>query len=561
MSQIPAKRIKLESNVVQTMCKKVRQVQQQVVHSGQFMKSDVHDTCDESFYDVPCPSPIPVTSIESMSTDGLPPTETSQETDVKKAEMFTNLLPLFRLINSVYRSNLTSPKWKNFKGSKLLCQDKIRLNNIIWRTWHQQYKCSMKTFVCQFVSPLDTTSRNITNQFTPQSKQSMFNNLKEEYFKWRQNSKTTLRRLENDISSDEMKRLLGKVSETHQPKLIPNFRRIATPPPQPFDFFFDELDLIDDTIFSTTMGFNDRDSELPLTSLGGNPDLYQPAMGQMQMTTNFDFSLLDGFDGQFSNDPFSFINNSKDNLSLNHYSHSPYTSTYDVNMQTDHDLTNFQTLATVAAQRQPLSSVTTSDRSRLMLQQKNILNQNTLVNNTTSGVNSGLPIDNTLNSIGMYDSNYQSLTPHQTYNSYLSVPSSKRMNKSVVDDNIDQLSVIPPIRNLQMPTNVALNSQLVQTQQSKPQTSAGFTVSSSNGIQQLHHGNDTVSFPTRKIPSSTLVDLLHQKRPTPANSNASLLQTREVKINNNTKSRKTLAKVTNMKRLSVVSDKNVIVIG
>jgi hypothetical protein len=36
------------------------------------------------------------------------------------------------------RSNLTSPKWKNFRGSRLACQDKIRLNNVIWRTWHQQ---------------------------------------------------------------------------------------------------------------------------------------------------------------------------------------------------------------------------------------------------------------------------------------------------------------------------------------------------------------------------------------------------------------------------------------
>lgn len=33
---------------------------------------------------------------------------------------------------------LVSPKWKNFKGLKLLCRDKIRLNNAIWRAWYIQ---------------------------------------------------------------------------------------------------------------------------------------------------------------------------------------------------------------------------------------------------------------------------------------------------------------------------------------------------------------------------------------------------------------------------------------
>jgi hypothetical protein len=46
---------------------------------------------------------------------------------------------IFRL-----RSNLTSPKWKNFRGSRIACQDKIRLNNVIWRTWHQQCQINKK---------------------------------------------------------------------------------------------------------------------------------------------------------------------------------------------------------------------------------------------------------------------------------------------------------------------------------------------------------------------------------------------------------------------------------
>lgn len=79
---------------------------------------------------------------------------------------------------------LVSPKWKNFKGLKLLWRDKIRLNNAIWRAWYIQCKsrCTLSHFlrhhvgaasfsrvrsvadlekranpVCHFVTPLDGT--------------------------------------------------------------------------------------------------------------------------------------------------------------------------------------------------------------------------------------------------------------------------------------------------------------------------------------------------------------------------------------------------------------------
>lgn len=37
-----------------------------------------------------------------------------------------------------FSGKLVSPKWKNFKGLRLLCWDKIRLNNVIWRAWYIQ---------------------------------------------------------------------------------------------------------------------------------------------------------------------------------------------------------------------------------------------------------------------------------------------------------------------------------------------------------------------------------------------------------------------------------------
>ncbi len=51
-----------------------------------------------------------------------------------------SLKNLIIYIKTAYSNNLTSPKWKNFKGLKLQVVEKIRLNNVIWRTWFEQCK-------------------------------------------------------------------------------------------------------------------------------------------------------------------------------------------------------------------------------------------------------------------------------------------------------------------------------------------------------------------------------------------------------------------------------------
>ena len=51
-----------------------------------------------------------------------------------------SLKNLILYIKTAYSNNLTSPKWKNFKGLKLQVVEKIRLNNVIWRTWFDQCK-------------------------------------------------------------------------------------------------------------------------------------------------------------------------------------------------------------------------------------------------------------------------------------------------------------------------------------------------------------------------------------------------------------------------------------
>ena len=51
-----------------------------------------------------------------------------------------SLMKLIFYIKTSYNNNLTSPKWKNFKGLKLQVTEKIRINNVIWRSWFEQCK-------------------------------------------------------------------------------------------------------------------------------------------------------------------------------------------------------------------------------------------------------------------------------------------------------------------------------------------------------------------------------------------------------------------------------------
>uniref|UniRef100_A0A7M4F1W7 MLX-interacting protein-like n=1 Tax=Crocodylus porosus TaxID=8502 RepID=A0A7M4F1W7_CROPO len=66
-----------------------------------------------------------------------------------------SLTRLFECMTLAYSGKIVSPKWKTFKGLKLLQRDKIRLNNAIWRAWYLQYVEKRKNPVCNFVTPLE----------------------------------------------------------------------------------------------------------------------------------------------------------------------------------------------------------------------------------------------------------------------------------------------------------------------------------------------------------------------------------------------------------------------
>ncbi|KAM5328158.1 carbohydrate-responsive element-binding protein isoform 2-T2 [Glossophaga mutica] len=105
----------------------------QVIHSGHFMVSSPHSDTQTRRRDQK--GPVGLADFGPRSID---PT----------------LTRLFECMSLAYSGKLVSPKWKNFKGLKLLCRDKIRLNNAIWRAWYIQYVETRKSPVCGFVTPL-----------------------------------------------------------------------------------------------------------------------------------------------------------------------------------------------------------------------------------------------------------------------------------------------------------------------------------------------------------------------------------------------------------------------
>lgn len=68
----------------------------------------------------------------------------------------TSLTKLLECMSLYYSSNLTSPKWKSFKGLKLRLKYKIRLNNLIWRAWFLQCIRGRRPPGCQFNAPVET---------------------------------------------------------------------------------------------------------------------------------------------------------------------------------------------------------------------------------------------------------------------------------------------------------------------------------------------------------------------------------------------------------------------
>lgn len=98
-----------------------------------------------------------------------------------------SLTKLFECMTLAYCGQLTSPRWKTFKGLKFRLKEKIRLNNIIWRAWHIQYILKCKPAICQFASPLEGDVHSTPEAVVMEGKYWKRNltSVKAEYMKWR----------------------------------------------------------------------------------------------------------------------------------------------------------------------------------------------------------------------------------------------------------------------------------------------------------------------------------------------------------------------------------------
>ncbi|KAM3610191.1 uncharacterized protein V6R79_000370 [Siganus canaliculatus] len=259
-------------------------LESQIIHSGHFMVSSPHsEHPPKKGYD-----------FDTVNK------QTCQTYHFGKASMShlsidASLTKLFECMTLAYSGKLVSPKWKNFKGLKLLWRDKIRLNNAIWRAWYMQYVEKRDNPVCHFVTPLDGSMdldihRPAEGTATDgKCWKRRIEIVIREYHKWRTYFKKRLQKhKDEDLSS-----LL--TDEEFAARRVPR-RLNETPAPMEMDPLFD-MDVLmsefSDTLFSTLASHQPIAWPNPREiAHAGNADMIQP--GLIPLQPNLDF--MDSFD-------------------------------------------------------------------------------------------------------------------------------------------------------------------------------------------------------------------------------------------------------------------------
>ncbi|XP_005396832.1 PREDICTED: carbohydrate-responsive element-binding protein isoform X2 [Chinchilla lanigera] len=217
------------------------------------------------------------------------------------------LTRLFECLSLAYSGKLVSPKWKNFKGLKLLCRDKIRLNNAIWRAWYIQYVERRKSPVCGFVTPLQGPEADEHRK--PEAVVLEGNYWKRrievvmrEYHKWRIYYKKRLRK-----SSREGDLLAPKQAEGEWPpperwcqqlfsSVVPVL--LGGPEEEPGGRQLLDLDCflsdISDTLFTMTQPNSSPLQLPPEDAYIGNADMIQPDLTPLQPSLD-EFVEISGF--------------------------------------------------------------------------------------------------------------------------------------------------------------------------------------------------------------------------------------------------------------------------
>uniref|UniRef100_A0A8C7CR99 MLX interacting protein n=1 Tax=Oncorhynchus kisutch TaxID=8019 RepID=A0A8C7CR99_ONCKI len=229
-----------------------------------------------------------------------------------------SLTKLFECMTLAYSGKLVSPKWKNFKGLKLLWRDKIRLNNAIWRAWYMQYVEKRENPVCHFVTPLDGTvdmeDHRPAEAIATEGKywKRRIEIVIREYHKWRTYFKKRLQKHKDDDLSSLLK------DEEMAGRRIARKSR-ESPVPMEMDPLFD-MDVLmsefSDTLFSTLASHQPMAWPNPREiAHAGNADMIQP--GLIPLQPNLDF--MDSYEQLQGNDNLlSSMHLSADLLSVSH---------------------------------------------------------------------------------------------------------------------------------------------------------------------------------------------------------------------------------------------------
>ncbi|XP_075052754.1 carbohydrate-responsive element-binding protein isoform X5 [Mixophyes fleayi] len=261
----------------------------QVIHSGHFMVSSPHNDDRHRGKEPERPDSVPAGSIDPTLTR------------------------LFECMSLAYSSKLVSPKWKNFKGLRLLWRDKIRLNNAIWRAWYIQYVEKRKTPVCGFVTPLDGTEAD--DHRKPEAVVLEGNYWKrrievvmKEYNKWRIYYKKRLRKLHQDGKPFQEQK--GAPSWRGNEMfaactLLEEVRGQEEDMLYDLDYFLTD---ISDTLFTTTHGLPPPHQYSDFDYVG-NADMIQPELATLQPSLDDFMDISDFFGGPRplpSHQPLSF---------------------------------------------------------------------------------------------------------------------------------------------------------------------------------------------------------------------------------------------------------------
>ncbi|XP_075296142.1 carbohydrate-responsive element-binding protein isoform X3 [Opisthocomus hoazin] len=255
----------------------------QVIHSGHFMVSSPHsDSLPRRRHHRAEPEPADPRSIDPTLTR------------------------LFECMSLEYSGKLVSPKWKNFKGLRLLCREKIRLNNAIWRAWYIQYVERRKNPVCGFITPLEGSEADEHRK--PEAVVLEGNYWKRrievvmrEYHKWRIYYKKRLRKStrEGELSSPKQDEDVWRPTEKWCNQLFCNVvpMLLGDEEEEPGGRQHFDLDTflsdISDTLFTMTQTPSAHQA-LPEDAYVGNADMIQPDLAPLQPSLD-DMEISDIF--------------------------------------------------------------------------------------------------------------------------------------------------------------------------------------------------------------------------------------------------------------------------